>query len=116
MGGLHGRVVEQRNSPDKNGKIHMIGDWIDKVECPQLPAMTDEELVTFFGQALFARLGTINEDGTIHMAPVFFRYADGQILIATQEPSRKIRTPVNLSYCLSPPPHPTMRRDISGTR
>jgi hypothetical protein len=69
----------------------MIGDWIDKVEYPQLPAMTDEELATFFGQALIARLGTINEDGTIHIAPVFFRYADGQILIATQDPSRKVR-------------------------
>src|SRR5512139_146603 len=69
----------------------MIGDWIDKVEYPQLPAMSDEELVAFFGQALFARLGTVNEDGTIHIAPVFFKYKDGQFLIATQEPSRKIR-------------------------
>ncbi len=69
----------------------MIGDWIEKVEYPQLPSMTDEELVSFFEQALFARLGTINEDGTIHIAPVFFKYEDGQILIATQDPSRKIR-------------------------
>ena len=45
----------------------MIGDWIDKVEYPQLPALTDEELVSFFKQAIFARLGTINEDRTIHM-------------------------------------------------
>ena len=69
----------------------MIGDWIDKVEYPQLPAMAGEELVTFFEKALFARLGTINEDGTIHIAPVVFKYKDGQFLIATQEPSRKIR-------------------------
>jgi hypothetical protein len=73
------------------GGIHMIGDWIDKVEYPQLPAMTDEELVSFFDQAQFARLGTINEDGTIHIAPIFFKYDDGQILMATQDPSRKIR-------------------------
>jgi PPOX class probable F420-dependent enzyme len=53
--------------------------------------MTDEEVVSFFEQALFARLGTINEDGTVHMAPVFFKHEDGQILIATQDPSRKIR-------------------------
>ena len=32
-----------------------------------------------------------NEDGTIHIAPVFFKYKDGQFLIATQDPSRKIR-------------------------
>jgi len=69
----------------------MIGDWIDKVEYPQLPAMTDEELVAFFDKAQFARLGTINEDGTIHIAPIFFKYVDGQILMATQDPSRKVR-------------------------
>ena len=69
----------------------MIGDWIDKVEYPQLPSMTDEELVSLFEQAQFARLGTINEDNTIHIAPIFFKYDDGQILMATQDPSRKIR-------------------------
>lgn len=69
----------------------MIGDWIDKVEYPQLPSMTDQELVSFFEKAQFARLGTINEDGTIHITPIFFKYDDGQILMATQDPSRKIR-------------------------
>lgn len=69
----------------------MIGDWIDEVEYPQLPAMTEEELVSFFDQEQFARLGTFNEDGTIHIAPIFFKYVDGKILMATQEPSRKIR-------------------------
>jgi hypothetical protein len=69
----------------------MIGDWIEKVEYPQLSSMTDGELVAFFDQAHFARLGTINEDGSIHIAPVFFKYDDGQFLIATQDPSRKIR-------------------------
>jgi len=69
----------------------MIGDWIDKVEYPQLPSLTDEELASFFEKALFARLGTINEDGTIHIAPIFFKYEDGQIIAATQDPSRKVR-------------------------
>ena len=69
----------------------MAGEWIKNVEYPQAPSMTGEEVVSFFEQALFARLGTINEDGTVHMAPVFFKYEDGQILIATQDPSRKIR-------------------------
>ena len=69
----------------------MVGEWIKKVKYPQAPSMTDEEVVSFFEQAIFARLGTINEDGTVHMAPVFFKYEDGQILIATQDPSRKIR-------------------------
>ncbi len=69
----------------------MIGDWIDKVEYPQLPAMTDAELEAFFEKALFARLATTNEDGTIHIAPIFFKYDCGQILMATQDPSRKVR-------------------------
>lgn len=69
----------------------MIGDWIDKVDYPQLPSMTDQELTSFFRQAQFARLGTINEDGTIHIAPIFFKYQNGEILMATQEPSRKVR-------------------------
>jgi PPOX class probable F420-dependent enzyme len=69
----------------------MIGDWIEKVEYPQLPAMTEEELVSFLEEAQFSRLATINEDGTVHIAPIFFKYDDGQILMATQDPSRKIR-------------------------
>jgi alanine-alpha-ketoisovalerate/valine-pyruvate aminotransferase len=69
----------------------MIGDWIDKVEYPQLPGMTEDELASFFEQALFARLGTINEDGTIHISPIFFKHVNGQIIMATQEPSRKVR-------------------------
>lgn len=69
----------------------MVGEWIDQVAYPQAPSMANEELVSLFEEALFARLGTLNEDGTIHITPVFFRYSDGQILIATQEPSRKIR-------------------------
>jgi len=56
----------------------MIGDWIEKVEYPQLPSMTDEELESFFEEAQFARLGTINEDGTIHIAPIFFKYSEGK--------------------------------------
>jgi nitroimidazol reductase NimA-like FMN-containing flavoprotein (pyridoxamine 5'-phosphate oxidase superfamily) len=69
----------------------MIGDWIDTVEYPQLPALTKDELVAFFDEVQFARLGSFNEDGTIHIAPIFFRYEDGQLLMATQEPSRKVR-------------------------
>jgi PPOX class probable F420-dependent enzyme len=69
----------------------MIGDWMEKVEYPQLPSMTDSELEDFLDQAQFARLATMNEDGTIHLAPIFFKHQDGQILMATQDPSRKVR-------------------------
>jgi hypothetical protein len=69
----------------------MAGEWVEKVSYPQAPTMTPEELVSLYEEALFARLGTFNQEDTIHIAPVFFKYQDGQILIATQEPSRKIR-------------------------
>ncbi len=69
----------------------MVGEWIDKVTYPQAPSMNDEELESFLKQGLFARLGTINEDGTVHIVPIYFNYVDGQILMASQEPSRKIR-------------------------
>jgi hypothetical protein len=74
-----------------NRRINMIGDWIDKVNYPQLPAMTEEELTSFFEEEQFARLGTLNEDGSIHVAPIFFKYDNGQIIMASQCPSRKIR-------------------------
>jgi hypothetical protein len=74
----------------KGGDI-MAGEWIDKVKYPQVPSMNEKELDSFFNKSLFARLGTINEDGTVHISPVFFNYENGQILMASQEPSRKIR-------------------------
>ena len=58
----------------------MIGDWIDKVTYPQLPAMNDEELESFCETTTFARLETLNEDGTIHITPLriaSFNYAKG---------------------------------------
>lgn len=69
----------------------MIGDWIDKVEYPQAPSMSEEKLISFLDQAQFARLGTLNPDGTIHIAPIYFKYDNGVILMATQDPSRKVR-------------------------
>lgn len=69
----------------------MIGDWIDKVAYPQLPPLSKEELSSFLEEAKFARLGTLNEDGTIHIAPIFFKYDGCQILMASQDPSRKVR-------------------------
>jgi general stress protein 26 len=69
----------------------MVGEWIETVEYPQAPTMSEEEVASLFGEVLFARLGTINDNGTIHISPVFFKYQDGEIQIATQDQSRKIR-------------------------
>jgi len=69
----------------------MVGEWVETVNYPQAPGMNKDEIVSLFEEALFARLATINNDGTVHIAPVFFKYQDGEIWIATQDPSLKIR-------------------------
>ncbi len=69
----------------------MAGEWIETTAYPQAPYMNEEEVISLFDEAIFARLATTNVDGTIHIAPVYFKYEDGQILIGTQDPSRKIR-------------------------
>lgn len=69
----------------------MVGEWVETVEYPQAPSMTEEEVKSLFDEALFARLATLNLDGTVHIAPVFFKYLDDEIWIATQDPSLKIR-------------------------
>lgn len=47
----------------------MVGEWIDKTAYPQSPAMPDDEIISFFEKVVFARLGTLNENGTVHIAP-----------------------------------------------
>lgn len=58
---------------------------------PQMPPLTQEELVAFLKEAPIARLSSMNPDGTIHSAPVYFKYDNGDILIGTQDVTRKVR-------------------------
>ena len=58
---------------------------------PQKPPFTQDELVAFLNEAPIARLSSMNPDGTIHMAAVYFRYDQGDILIGTQDISKKVR-------------------------
>ena len=58
---------------------------------PQMPPFTQAELVAFLNEAPVARLSSLNPDGTIHIAPVYFRYDNGDILIGTQDVTRKAR-------------------------
>jgi PPOX class probable F420-dependent enzyme len=58
---------------------------------PQMPPLTQDELVAFLKEAPIARLSSMNPDGTIHSAPVYFKYDDGDILIGTQDVTRKVR-------------------------
>ena len=58
---------------------------------PQPPALPASDQVTFLETARIARLATHNTDGTIHIAPIWFKYVDGHILMPTQEITRKVQ-------------------------
>ena len=59
---------------------------------PQAPPfLNDQELEQFLARPLLARFGTHNEDGTIHIAPLYYLYDQGVFWFGTQEVSRKIR-------------------------
>ena len=58
---------------------------------PQKPPLTDDELKTFLKDAPIARLGTMNPDGTIHLAALWFVYQDGDIVLGTQDTTNKVR-------------------------
>lgn len=58
---------------------------------PQMPPFTEEELVAFLNEAPIARLSTLNPDGTIHIAAVYFKYDNGDIIIGTQDMTHKVR-------------------------
>jgi PPOX class probable F420-dependent enzyme len=58
---------------------------------PQKPPLTEEELATFLHEARIAHLGTMNPDGTVHIAALWFRYDDGDIVFGTQDMSNKVR-------------------------
>lgn len=57
---------------------------------PQAKPFTPAEAEAFLARPLIAKLATHNADGTIHIAPLWFSYQDGDILFGTQEITRKI--------------------------
>ncbi|MEM2905441.1 MAG: pyridoxamine 5'-phosphate oxidase family protein [Candidatus Bathyarchaeia archaeon] len=57
----------------------------------QSPPLTGEEAESLLREAQVARFCSLNADGTIHAAPVWFRYENGLIRIGTPEASRKAR-------------------------
>jgi PPOX class probable F420-dependent enzyme len=58
---------------------------------PQAHPMAHDDVDSFLAQPLIAKLCTHNEDGSIHVVPVWFQHADGEILFGTQEISRKVK-------------------------
>lgn len=57
----------------------------------QAPPLTNEETESLLKGNIIARVCTHNKDGTIHAAPVSYRYMNGQIVILSYAPSRKTR-------------------------
>jgi nitroimidazol reductase NimA-like FMN-containing flavoprotein (pyridoxamine 5'-phosphate oxidase superfamily) len=57
----------------------------------QPPNLTESEIDSFLEKAPIARICTLNKDGTIHAAPVWFRYRHGKIVFGTPTRSRKAR-------------------------
>jgi nitroimidazol reductase NimA-like FMN-containing flavoprotein (pyridoxamine 5'-phosphate oxidase superfamily) len=58
---------------------------------PQMPALTQDEIEFFLIHHRFARLGTLNDDGTIHLAPIYYKYDKNEFLLGTQKASRRVR-------------------------
>jgi nitroimidazol reductase NimA-like FMN-containing flavoprotein (pyridoxamine 5'-phosphate oxidase superfamily) len=57
----------------------------------QAPPLTEEEIESFLAKARTARFWSLNKDGTIHAAPIWFRYENGRIIMITPAASQKAR-------------------------
>lgn len=55
------------------------------------PSMTEEEIYDFLNQMKIARICTLNKDGTVHSAPVWYLLRDKQIFFSTPIKSKKAR-------------------------
>jgi PPOX class probable F420-dependent enzyme len=58
---------------------------------PQMPPFTQEELAAFLNEAPVAHLSSMNPDATIHIAAVYFKYENEEILIGTQDMTHKVK-------------------------
>ena len=64
--------------------MHILSIWGGRY-------LTKEEIESFLREAKIARFCSLNDDGTIHAAPVWFKYENGKIVIITPDRSRKAR-------------------------
>ncbi len=58
---------------------------------PQMPPFTQDELEAFLNDSPLARLCSLNPDGTIHIAPIYFKYIEGDLMMGTQAMTRKVK-------------------------
>jgi nitroimidazol reductase NimA-like FMN-containing flavoprotein (pyridoxamine 5'-phosphate oxidase superfamily) len=63
-----------------------------KSKHPQAPPFANNhEIETFLARPLLARLSSHNKDGTIHIAPVYYLFENGEFLFGSQELSQKVK-------------------------
>ena len=59
---------------------------------PQAPPFDNElEVVTFLAKPSLARFCSHNSDGSIHAAPIYYLYENGEFLFGSQVLSRKVK-------------------------
>ena len=58
---------------------------------PQRSPLTETELENFLHEAPIARVGSVNPDGTVHLAALWFTYEEGEIVFGTQDMTNKVR-------------------------
>ena len=57
----------------------------------QPPPLSRQEIESFLKNSPIARISTMNQDGTIHSAPVWFIYKDDAFIIGSPAASRKVQ-------------------------
>ena len=63
-----------------------------KTKHPQAPPFANiQEIEAFLARPLIARFSCHNNDGTIHISPIYYIYEDGEFFFGTQELSRKVK-------------------------
>jgi hypothetical protein len=76
-------------SPEMIANYHMLVTWSCMILYTQAPPLTHQEIDDLLREARIARICSLNPDGTIHAAPMWFIYEQGQIYCATPLASQK---------------------------
>ena len=74
-----------------NGSVAEGGIAMSDAERVYRARPTDEEIADVLGQRLVASVGTLNRDGSIHLAYVIFEHHDDKVYFETSSVTRKAR-------------------------
>ncbi len=100
------RLSEKSSFQDfRNNSLKPIGRWVSVYlnqyfrafdfwhfsDSLRMEIMTQEELEEFLSKPILARIATVGKNCTPHIAPVWFIYDNGAIMIGTLKKTKKIR-------------------------